>query len=98
MRPHGVVVHAPGFNDLLCLRDTEKPVLVQALIAKLAVEAFDIRVFDRFAGANEAQREAAVIRPRIERAAGKFRPVVADQDLRQADRLRQALEDAWSKR
>jgi hypothetical protein len=26
MRPHGVGVHAPGFDDLLRLGDTEKPV------------------------------------------------------------------------
>jgi hypothetical protein len=39
--------------------------LVEAFIAKLAVEAFDERVFDRLAGSDESQR--AIREPRIVR-------------------------------
>ena len=72
----------------------DKPVFVQALVAKLAVEAFDVRVLDRLARSNEAQRDAARVGPRVERAAGKLRPVVDDDRLRQADRGVQAIEHA----
>ena len=59
--------------------------LVEAFIAKLPVEAFDIRVLDRLTRSDEAQRDAARVGPRIERAAGKLRPVVDDDRLRQSD-------------
>jgi hypothetical protein len=67
---------------------------VQTLIAKLPVEAFDVGVLDRLAGSNETPFEAALIRSHIERPAGKFRSVVAHQDLREPDRFREAFEDA----
>ena len=62
MRPHGVVVNSPGFDDLLRLRDAEKPVLVQALITKLSIEALDMGVLDRFARANKAQLDPTAVR------------------------------------
>lgn len=72
MRSDGVVVEAPGFDDSLGIDHADKPVLVQALIAKLAVEAFDVRVLDRFAWSNEAERDATAICPRVERSAREF--------------------------
>ena len=53
-----------GLDDVLGIGDAEKPVLVQALIAKLAtIEAFDIGVLDRFARTNEAQFDPVSIGP-----------------------------------
>jgi hypothetical protein len=61
MQPHGVVIDAPRFNGLLRLGNAEKPVLVQALVAKLAVETLDVRVLNRLAGANKARLDALAI-------------------------------------
>ncbi len=55
-----------------------KPVFVQALIPKLPIEALDVRVLDRLARADEAQLDAVRVRPRVERAPDKLRPVVDD--------------------
>jgi hypothetical protein len=54
--PHRVVVDAPSLDDLLRLGDAQKPVLIQAVVAKLAVEAFDVGVLHRLAG--RTKREA----------------------------------------
>src|SRR5262249_45955221 len=62
-------------------------------VPKLPVEALDEGVLDRLAGPDEAQPHAARVRQRIERAAAEFRAVVHDQDLRQANRFCQAVED-----
>jgi hypothetical protein len=52
VRPDRVAVDAPGFDLDLRIDHVEKPVFVQAFIAKLAVEAFDVRVLNRLAGSN----------------------------------------------
>jgi hypothetical protein len=76
MRPHGVVVDPPRLNDLLRFGDAEKPVLVQAFVAKLAVETLDVGVFNRLAWSNEAQRDSVPVGPRVERPSGEFGSVV----------------------
>ncbi len=43
-----------------------EPVLVEALVAKLAVEALDEAVLDRLARPDEDQRHAAVVGPLVE--------------------------------
>jgi hypothetical protein len=42
VRPDGVVVDAPGLDGRLRIGEIHKPVLVQTLVAKLAVEALDV--------------------------------------------------------
>ena len=42
--PDGIVVHAPGLDDLARVRQAEEPVLVQALVAESAVETLDVGV------------------------------------------------------
>src|SRR6185312_5643488 len=76
---HGVVVDAPGFDRHRRIGQTDKPVFVQTFIAKLAVEALDVRVLDWLARPNEGQRDAAGVGPRIERGAGKLRPIVPSE-------------------
>ena len=44
MRPHLVVVGSPGRDLDACLLQVLEPVLVQALVAKLAVEALHVGV------------------------------------------------------
>src|SRR5262252_3335206 len=45
---------------------------VQAFVAKLAIEAFDEGVLDSYALSNEAQLQAAGVRPSVERSAAEF--------------------------
>src|SRR5687768_10391072 len=71
----GVVVHAPRLDRGGRIGEADRPVLVQALVAKLAVETLDIGVLDRLAGTNEAQIDLAGVGPRVERPPGKLRPV-----------------------
>ena len=75
MWPHGVVIHAPRFNHRLRLRDADKPMLIEALVPKLPVEALDVRVFDRLAGPNEAELDPVRVRPRFECPARKLGPL-----------------------
>ena len=45
-----VVVESPGFDDAASLGESREDVIVQALVAKLSVEALDERILRRLAG------------------------------------------------
>src|SRR5437764_8514795 len=64
----------------------EEPVLVQAFVAELAIEALDVRVLDRLAGTDEAQTHAHLIGPGIEHLAFELRPMLHGDRQRQASR------------
>ena len=53
MRPDLVVVVSPGFDLGSGVVETDEPVVVQALVAKLAAEALDVAVLDGLPGADE---------------------------------------------
>ena len=53
----------PGFDEDLRMGQTREPVLIEALVAEPAVERFDIRVLVRLARLDQAQRDAARMRP-----------------------------------
>jgi hypothetical protein len=74
--PDGVEFDPPGFNRRLRIGQANKTLFVQALVATLAVEAFDVRVLDRLARSDKAERHTARIDSRIERAPRKLRPIV----------------------
>ena len=76
MGPDGIVVHAPGLDDLARVRQAEEPVLVQALVAEPAVETLDVGMLIRLARVNEVQPNAAGVGPRIERPADELGPIV----------------------
>src|SRR6476646_4158323 len=78
MRSRFVVLYAPRFNRALRVGETDKPALVQALVAESPVKAFGEAVLDRFAWANEVERDAPVMRPLIKGLARKLGSVVAD--------------------
>jgi hypothetical protein len=67
VRPHGVVVNAPSFDQRGRVSQIQEPVLVQTLVTKLPVEALDERVLDRPARFDELQANAALVRPGEER-------------------------------
>jgi hypothetical protein len=48
VRPYLVVVLPPDLDLMLGFVECYKPVLVEALVAKLAVEALDEAILDRF--------------------------------------------------
>lgn len=58
MRALAIVFLSPIFNDFSGMSDREKPVLVEALISELAIEAFDVRILLGLAGINEIQAHA----------------------------------------
>ena len=57
--------------------------LVQALIAELAVKAFDVGILIRFSRSNERQVYVRVIRPHVEHLAFELRAVIDGDGLRQ---------------
>lgn len=63
MGPDGIVVHAPGLDDLARVRQAEEPVLVQALVAESAVETLDVGILIRLARVDEVQPDAAAVGP-----------------------------------
>jgi hypothetical protein len=72
-----VVVAPPGFNLCSCVRQVEEPVLVQAFVPELAVEAFDEGVLDGLAGSDELNPDLGMVGPLVEGAAGELGTVVA---------------------
>ena len=71
MGPHAVVVEPPGFDCLAGLREAHQPVLIEALVSKLAIEALDEAVLYRLAWTDESELDAVAIGPLIECPAGE---------------------------
>jgi len=92
MRSSLVVIHPPGRNDCARFSQRPEPVLVQALVPELAVEALDIRVLRRFTSLDEPQLDASLIRPLVQCPAGKLRSLVGPDDFRQGPKLRRLIE------
>ena len=57
--------------------------LVQALVAELAVEALHVRVLRRFPGLYQTQRHAVAVGPAIERITGELGTLIRAQHPRQ---------------
>src|ERR1700722_9267019 len=76
MRSALIVVLAPSLDLAPRVGQVLKPVRVQALVAKAAVEAFDETVLRRLAGLNVDQSDAALFGPREKATAGGIRAVV----------------------
>ncbi len=68
--------HPPGLDHLPCVSKIHEPVLVQAFIPELPVEAFDQCVLRRLAALDEVQRHLILIRPLIHDPAGELCPVI----------------------
>src|SRR4029077_8522194 len=76
MRPYRVVVHPPGLDQLSCLSQIHEPVLVQAFVSKLPVEAFNERVLRRLPSFDEVQPRLNMTIPLIHPTAWELCPVV----------------------
>ncbi len=81
MRPILIVVSAPILHLFTRIGKRQKPVLVQTLGPKAAVERFDIRIVGGLAGPREVQRDTPGIRSQIQVTADELRALV-DPDRR----------------
>ncbi len=92
-----VVFLPPGFDQVTGFVECGEPVLVEAFIAELAIEAFDESVLGGFARGNEVQLHLVLLRPVMQRLASELRAVVEGDGLGQAvgsGELRQHGNDA----
>ena len=87
MRSHLVVIAPPGGNHGSCVFEVAEVVIIEALIAKLAIETLDVGVLRRFASSDQLEIDAAAIGPTIQRPAGEFRPLVGTNRPRSAAKL-----------
>jgi hypothetical protein len=56
VRPVSVVVDPPSLDRRADFVEAQKPVLVEALVAKLSVEALDVSILDGTAGVMKRRR------------------------------------------
>lgn len=63
------------------MRERREPVLIEAFVAELAVERFDVRILRWLARLNQLQCDAVRIRPLVKRAARKFGALVGSHRL-----------------
>jgi hypothetical protein len=87
-----VIFTSPGVDSLAGVAHRNKPVLVQAFIPKLAIEAFNIRILNGFAGTDKGKMDTASIRPFIEYLTRTFRPVIDGNRQRQSPQIPQSLQ------
>jgi hypothetical protein len=76
MGPNLVVIPPPGFDFLSCILQADEPILIQAFIPELPVEALDESILDGLAWLDEAQLHASLVGPHVQGLAGEFRPVL----------------------
>jgi hypothetical protein len=78
VRPLLVIGSAPGRNHDLGLLYGQQPVLVYALISKLAVDALHTGILDRFPRLNTVKASAMLYGPRIQGGASEFGAVIEE--------------------
>ncbi len=94
VRPLLVVFPPPRFDHELRFLQGQKPVLVEAFIPKLAVEALDKGILHGLSRLNEVEMDPMLSRPRIQRRPGEFGPVIQDQGLWQWASENQPIENS----
>ena len=89
-----IVVLPPFFHHGPCLLRVTEPVLVQAFIPKLAIEALDVGVLRGFTWVDEVQLNPSLLSPAEHRLAGELRSVIHHYNLGQTGDFRQAVQDS----
>lgn len=92
VRPQGVVVDAPGFDDLDGLLQGGEHTLVETLVAQAAVEALDEAILRRLAGRDVVPGDAVLLLPAQHRIRGEIAAVVDDDHRRIAPGCDDAVE------
>ena len=82
VRPDRVVIMLPVRQNLPRLGNCAEPMLIQALVPHLAVQALGEAVFARFARRDVMPLNPVLRSPLQHRQAGQLRAVVADDGLR----------------
>ena len=85
-----VVFPAPDFDNGACVEQAGEPVLVEAFVAKPAVEGLDVGVLVRLTRFDQSQLYAALVRPSHHGLAAELVVVVVVVVVVGADHLRQA--------
>lgn len=93
MGPQLIVILAEGFDEASGMAQVREEVFVQALVAELAIEAFDISVLRRFTWADKTVPDVVLVAPALEGDAGKLRAVVGQKSGRAAAELDEVIED-----
>ena len=76
-----IVFLPPGFDEAAGFSQGGEPVLIEAFVAELAVEAFDERILCGFAWGGEVQLHAVLPRPVVQDFAGELGAVVERDGL-----------------
>src|SRR5262249_33930952 len=87
-----VVVLPPGFDSLLRVRHTDEPMLVEAFVPKLAVEALGVGVLRRLSRPHECQAHMVAIGPCVQHLSRKLWAVVDDDAPRESSHRRDLVE------
>lgn len=75
------VFDLPSFDDLGCLSEGAEDVFVQVFVPQSAIEAFQERVLNRFAGGDLMQADATALRPLEDSVRFHFCSVVTDNHV-----------------
>src|SRR6185437_5448714 len=75
---HLVVIDPPAFDGLPRIVQSEEPVFVEALLAELAMEAFDVAVLHRPSWCDEVQCDLVLIGPLVQSLRSELRAVIND--------------------
>ena len=78
MRADLIVVLSPAFDFISGMVDVTPPVLIQALVADLAVEALNVGVLVGIAQLDKLMVDFSLVSPGIERRSRELWPVVCD--------------------
>src|ERR1017187_6094949 len=78
VRAHPVVIDSPVFDGFPRIVQSEKPVLVEAFLAELAMEAFDVTVLHRPSWCDEVQCDLVLIGPLVQSLRGELGAVIND--------------------
>jgi hypothetical protein len=74
--PNLVITPPPSLNRLPGFSQAQEPVLVQAFVSHLAVEALDERILDGLSRLDEAQLHASFVGPQVLDLAAELRLIV----------------------
>jgi hypothetical protein len=88
-----IVIDSPILDLPPSIIEVREPVLVETFFPDTAVEALQKRILSRLPGLDEMKLDVILVRPDIQRTTGKFRAIIADQNLGETAGLLQAIQD-----
>src|SRR6202051_1692716 len=95
VRAPRVVSDPPAFDGLPRIVQSEEPVFVEALLAELAMEAFDVPVLHRPSWCDEVQCDLVLICPLVQSLRGELRAVINDNPYWHAAMLPESVQHSY---